>query len=264
MSAPPVLVLGYPRSGTTWAANALTAAAGGGPYVHEPCNYGEHPDLHPAFLRWRPEPALAHLVAERLDTDLAAAGPGPRPVVKDVHALFALAAVAQARSWPVVVVVRHPCAVAASWLDLGWPRTGLPQLRAQPDLLHGPLAPFADHLAACDGDRAAEIGAAWGAVHLLLSQMVPDPAWLVHEQACLDPANVLEQLLTRVGVSVDDAGRAFLHDWLATHDQPGQERMNIYRVAAEQPDRWRTTLDPEVAGRVLAAAEPFGQLHRVS
>src|SRR5690606_3228037 len=141
--------------------------------------------------------------------------------------------------------------------------SGLGRILEQPEVLAGPLAPWADHLAASAGDRGTEIGAVWGALYRGLAGRYPAAAWPRHEAACAQPAARMEGALARPGGAVHDRGRAYLRAWLDTYDREGDERMNIFRARRAVVDRWRTELAPEVAGRVLAAAEPFGVLDRL-
>lgn len=255
----PLVVVGVPRSGTTWMAQALAAAVGGGNYIHEPFNHRHHPERRRWFLRM-PSGSDRGDVSGVVDEALRSVPAEPAPVVKDVHAIFVLAAVASDREWPLVVAVRHPCAMVTSRLELGLHDTGLPELLAQEVVMDGPLADMSHHLRRCRGDIASELGAVWGAALLLLRTVVPpSTAWLSHEAMCRAPAAEVLATLAVLGCGGGAADEAHLQEWLATYDRPGGDQMNIFRVAATQPDRWRHDLAPELATRVLAAAAPFEQ-----
>lgn len=260
----PIVVVGLPRTGTTWMAGAITVGVGG-PYLHEPFNAA----LDQRHRRW----ALQLLDDDGLDRfEVAydgawtAVGAGPGPVVKDVHALFALAALARRRNLPAVVAVRHPCAMANSHHELGWTDTGLELLLAQPRLVGrgGPLGPWAGHLERCRHDLDAAFGATWGAVLTVLDGLLgARGAHLVHEAMCRAPAVEAVAALDRIGVALSPAGgRPALDAWVAAHDHDSADRTSQFRRSGDQPDRWRRAFDPDRAARVLAGAEPFDQLER--
>ena len=111
-----LFLTGLPRSGTSWAANALTRALA----AHldfEPFNWKTKDDE--SLKRWHmlqltePTPEFDEIVARTAD--------GERPhVVKDVHTCLAVERWAVVHP-KVVILVRHPCAVAASWGKLDYP-----------------------------------------------------------------------------------------------------------------------------------------------
>lgn len=260
---PPLLVLGLPRSGTTWLARAITVGVGG-PYVHEPFNG----NVDAAQARWGlldPSPPELEAFEAAFDAMWATVERGPQPVLKDVSALFALARLAGRRRLPVVGVVRHPCAIANSLLELGWDEPGLELLCAQPRLLTGPLAPWAEHLDRCRrGGLGAAVGATWGATGVLLEQMrTPRSVWVTHEQACADPLTTVVTTLADLDVPLHwEGGRPALEAFLSETDRDSDDQQGQFRRTAQQPYRWRGRLDPAIERETLAAAAPFGLLER--
>ena len=260
---PPLLVLGLPRSGTTWLARAITIGVGG-PYVHEPFNG----NVDAAQARWgllHPSPAELDAFEAAFDSMWSGVERGPQPVLKDVSALFALARLAGVRHLPVVVIVRHPCAIANSLLELGWDEPGLELLCAQPRLLEGPLAPWADHLARCRrGGLGAAVGATWGAVGVLLDDLRTDRwAWVIHEQVCADPLATVRTTLADLDVPLHwEGGLPALEAFLRETDRDSDDQHGQFRRTAEQPYRWRGQLDADVERDVLEAAAPFALLER--
>ncbi|MGH7750371.1 MAG: sulfotransferase, partial [Candidatus Dormibacteria bacterium] len=119
-----VLVVGAPRSGTTWLAQVL-AAEPGSRLVHEPDNPAFHPDAAEARALYggyaslhRGERVPAY---EELWDAAFATAPADGPVIaKSVYAAFALEWLAHRYAPQVVIIERHPVRVVASWMRLGF------------------------------------------------------------------------------------------------------------------------------------------------
>ena len=248
-----LFLTGLPRSGTSWAANALTRALG----AHldfEPFNWKTKQDE--GLKRWHmvqltePEPEFDAIVERTRDDE--------RPhVVKDVHTCLALERWAVVHP-KVVILVRHPCAVAASWQSLDYPigwQTEI--LLSQPALTEGVLGPFVDHLRPT-GDFWFDLGAYWGAAHacmLRLAEGHEDWAVVTHESLCTgDPAAFRPAL---EGLPGDENALAgFLAE--ADADPDSDDAYAIFRNTRQEPDKWRTRLDADQQAAVLRGAEPFG------
>lgn len=155
-----VLLAGTGRSGTTWLEDIVSF---GQNYrvMFEPFHTGKVPllsgwnyrqylrpsDSDPAFLqpasrilsgrlrnRWADQFNERHLVRRRL--------------IKDIRANLILRWVREHfPQIPIILMMRHPCAVANSKIRLGWD-THLDDLLRQPDLIADHLTPFVDVLAA--------------------------------------------------------------------------------------------------------------------
>jgi hypothetical protein len=298
-----LLVVGLPRSGTTWTAHVLAQAPGctavlepdnektSAPAIAAKRNLGRFPvlgadDAAPGFEQlwaWalrgappsragragarlvrgadadalerlvagRPPPrlrlagALARLPRGRLGPPVPAAPgtsvPGNRPgrlLVKSVHAVLALEWLTTRFDLDVVVVLRHPANVLASWLELD-----LPDADRGLDRHPGVRARYVDPWALPAPGPTALERAAW---HVgLLSAVMEDaaarhPRWLVcaHEELCREPAAGFRRLYDALGLPWDGGvDRA-----LAATDAPGTG-FSLQRRAAELPDAWRTRLD---------------------
>jgi hypothetical protein len=247
-----LFLTGLPRSGTSWAANALTRALG----AHldfEPFNWKTKQDE--GLKRWH----MLQLTepAPEFDAVVETTRDGDRPhVVKDVHTCLALER--WARVHPrVVILVRHPCAVAASWESLDYPigwQTEI--LLAQPVLTDGPLAPFVDHLQPT-GDFWFDLGAYWGAANLCMIEQAAGHDWpvLTHESLCTgDPAAFAPAL---DGLPGDES--ALLSFLVEADAEPvSGDRYAILRNTRAEPEKWRQLLDADQQAAVLRGAEPFG------
>ena len=311
----PVLVVGLPRSGTTWTAQLL-AHAPGWRSVLEPDNektsvvalgakrgLGRFPALSPgdgaeayrgmwawafagspvglglrigdrlfrsASSRQREAAASGHVVPRlRLASAAATAatrtgraasrsgvsdpplGSGPRVIVKSVHAPLAVEWVADNFDIDVLVVLRHPANVLASWLELDLPDRdrGLDHRAAVQERYvrrwnlpapgTGPLERVVWQL---------------GLLTVSLEEAAArHPRWLVrvHEELCVDPPAEFRRLFADLGLEWSDV----VDDALEAGDRPGQG-FTLQRRAVEAPDAWRSRLGPtELASlrRVLGA-----------
>ncbi|WP_245966376.1 sulfotransferase [Sphaerisporangium album] len=186
----PILVTGLPRSGTSWAGKMLTAG-GEAVYVNEPLNPqrppGRSPGVLNATVRHRfqyicpddEDPWLrafadtvalryryaAELRRNRRPRDLARLAKnasaftlgrirGRRALLDDPFALFSAGWFAERLGCRVVLMVRDPVSLVASWRRLGW-RVDPGELLGQPLLVRDhpyaralrPLAGSEDHLA---------------------------------------------------------------------------------------------------------------------
>jgi hypothetical protein len=207
--------------------------------------------------RWRPV---------RLAMIAAFAGPGrvriqgQRPVVKSVHGL--LAGEWLIRRWrPLPVVVRrHPLNVVASWRKAstgaeresaleytGSVRALLPP-RAIDELGAGVAPPPAE-------DRLAALAWFVGLLAAAREELVARNEGVVcvdHDDLCAAPRAGLRALATRLGLEwTEGCDRA-----LQRAERPG-DGFVTERIAAEQPNRWRTRLSPSEVARVEEVLSAF-------
>lgn len=260
-----IFLTGLPRTGTTWAAQAL-AAATRSRIVHEPFNWQVHPQRRPYHMQYLTGESeqqgfstiLRDSIAPGMLRPLRARG---RVVLKDVHCCLAIEKVDAELRPSIVIIARHPCAMAASWSQLGWSIAGrLDLLLDQPALVEAHLARFADHMRS-SSDYFFQLGAYWGAVYLVLRRLSagrPEWQWVTHEELCRRPTASLERLVGRAGLQLASAGRRFLAD----HDRDVQpdSPYELVRSTSEQADKWRERLDESEKASVLEGAGPFGLL----
>jgi len=158
-------------------------------------------------------------------------------LVKTVHAPLALEWVGSRFRPKVLVVLRHPLNVIASWTDLGWGDCALatsPKVREHfPDRWR---LPEVDAHASRLRHVAWEIGLFITALHAGLER---HPDWLSvsHEALCIDPAEGFRRLFHELGLTWTDAAAFFLQE----SNQPGTG-YRPFRIAAEQPESWRRRL----------------------
>ncbi|MBV8528592.1 MAG: sulfotransferase, partial [Candidatus Dormibacteraeota bacterium] len=120
-----ILIVGAPRSGTTWLANALSATPGAR-LAHEPDNTAFNADALESMELYGGY-AAPH-VGERVPAyerlwDPAFLAPPFAPVhliVKSVFAAFAMDWLIDRYQPRVVLIERHPLRVVSSWMRLGF------------------------------------------------------------------------------------------------------------------------------------------------
>jgi hypothetical protein len=265
----PVLFLtGIPRSGTTWAAQGLAALAGAR-YVHEPFNRVVYPELarydmlhlppnscDPDFLRILDEKLRPRYRRRKLREFFL----GRNIIFKDVHACFAAECIEAHLSAHVVILTRHPCAVAASWKVRGWLRESawrFDVLLRQATLSRF-LSEFETHMRS-SRDVFFQFGAYWGAMYHVLRQLAathPQWQWVVHEQLCQNPVPAFSRILDSLKIP----RRTNATDFFRLHDRPQQTNEGPYETFREtklEPEKWKAILSSQEIQSVLDGAEPF-------
>ena len=163
------------------------------------------------------------------------------PVVKSVHCVFSLEWIAARWDPQIVLVTRDPRNVIASWLEMDL-RDRDRRLDDDPRVRAQVLEPLGLPPAPSSSDPLHR--AAWhlGVLSAALDRAAAGhPDWRVvrHEDLCVDPRGRFQTLTSQLGLSWTDACDAFLQS--TDTDGAGYE---VRRVAADQPDRWRTRLTP--------------------
>ncbi|CUR55124.1 hypothetical protein NOCA2230044 [metagenome] len=283
--APPILVTGVPRSGTTWLARLLACAPGTALAGREPMNprgrqYALGGSLHgwsrltQPTARQRRALSLAYrglnpLVYSRYGTrQWAAPLPGTRLVVKDPFALLSIPTIARTTGAATVLVYRHPGAVLASYRRMGWtPDTSELQgiiTRARRDGVatpadlppHGSIGP------------AEEMGHFWAALHdLALTDIAAsdcDVVVLSHERLASGGSPLGRALMQRLGLPWTEEMQSELNKESsaavdATHLH------NFDRAPAEVAQAWRSGLtEAEIDGIEAVTATTHARLDALS
>lgn len=211
-----VVLLGSPRSGTTWLAEVIDRHHDHR-LIFEPFRPGEVPELagfadgqylrpderDPRFL----EPVrdlLRGRIRNSWADHLNKVRVAERRVIKEIRGnLLAPWVVTQFPSVPVVLLIRHPLAVAVSRRQLGWKEHLDTHLR-QSDLVEGHLGEVVEHLRDLDDPWRRTI-AQWAIENIVpLRMTTPDTLCVVsYEQLILDPEPAVAHVLAAVGQSVD-------------------------------------------------------------
>ena len=289
MSDPrPIVIVGLPRSGTTWTLRALTSGAGTTALlepdnedkypasIHAKHRVGRYPVLRPGdragpyrnlwawIISGAPEgrrswlarhllgPGIAGRIHEgRRDPVTWLAGqlartprPGPsghhgRIVAKSIHAQLATEWLASEFDVEMLLLLRHPANVLASWLETNLKDGRNSTLETRPEIRSRYLEPWGVPLPGPDPvERMSwRIGLLTAAVEDAASR---HPEWHLrtHEGLCADPAAEFRRLSADLGLDWSEKAQSFLDG----HNAPGSG-FAIDRVASELSDAWRRRLD---------------------
>ena len=212
-----VFLAGSGRSGTTWLSEVINYE-GRYRYVFEPFNparveafarFGSKQYLRPddtreAFL----EPARLALSGglrdpwtDRFNTRLVAR----RRLIKDIRANLLLGWMrANFPGMPIVLLLRHPCAVVASRLALGW-RDNLDETMAQEDLTKDHLLPMEAEIRAAGDDFERHLFLWCIDNYVPLRQFAPGEIHLAfYEDLLENPEDGLRDLSGFLGEALDD------------------------------------------------------------
>jgi hypothetical protein len=183
-------------------------------------------------------------------------------VVRDVLTCLAVEHVWEQLRPHILIVVRHPCAVASSWAKVGFEvdyRIGL--LLDQPRLVEEHLQPFQAHLQSSK-DFYFQIGAYWGVTYYVLKSLSarhPEWQWVTHEALCLQLAEGYGKIIQGFGLEMSQQGYKFLKE--TNREQPEEEgHFSVSRLSADEPYKWQNKLTSEQITAVIRGAEPFGIL----
>ncbi|MEJ2539639.1 MAG: sulfotransferase [Gemmatimonadota bacterium] len=210
-----ILVAGMARSGTTWLAEMLVSHLHARlmfePFHHRSVGaYGAFEYVQ--YMRpGEPSPELHDLVSAVLsgglrdalwvDRMVSVLRPEAR-IVKAVRACLMLRWIHDRfPRTPVLLVVRHPCAVAASFAGLGWSaRPDLDSIRRQPELLNDHLADVSDILER-EWQPHEETAILWCVNHrVALRQSRASAVMRVHyESLVADPEGEMSRILRTMG-----------------------------------------------------------------
>lgn len=268
------MVAGASRSGTTWIAELLGTLApirlmfepfhpgvrDGGAFAFHYARPGE-PDE--ALLRFCRELFTGRLRSQWIDRNVERLRPRYR-VVKAVRANLMLGWITREfPEIPLLFLLRHPCAVVLSRLEMGW------DAGAERDLMLGQPALVEDHLSAylhvieaartpeeihavnwCIGNRVALRHSDAANIHVFrYERLVPEPLRGIEELAA---AARLSAGLSSWSSDRPQA-RAVLSRPSTTTDSARRSMSPM-----DLMDRWRHVLSADQIERVLAVVEAFG------
>ncbi len=177
----------------------------------------------------------------------------PRVIAKSIHAQLALGWLASEFDIQVLVLLRHPANVLASWLGMNLKDSRSAALESSPTVRARFVEPWGVPLPG--PSRLEQMCWRIGLLTAALEQAVVDhPGWhlRVHEDLCTDPPARFRMLFADLGLEWTSA----TDDYLARHDRPGQG-FNVDRRAAELPDAWQRKLDEEQLATLRRVLEPF-------
>jgi hypothetical protein len=257
-----VFLAGSGRSGTTWLSEVINYK-GGYRYVFEPFNparvsafghfrskqYLRPDDTSEAFL----EPARLALSGALKDpwTDrFNARFMARRRLIKDIRAnLLLLWMRANFPGMPIILLLRHPCAVVTSRLALGW-KDNLGETMAQEDLVEDFLLPMEAEIRAARDDFERHLFLWCIDNYVPLRQFARGEIHLAFYEDLLDnPEGGLRSLFGFLGEDLDDRVYARLGrpSLLSRRDAP-----------PPSVDGWRAHVDASQLERALEILALFG------
>ena len=269
-----ILLTGLPRSGTTWAANVIAKTIN---YrlVHEPFNWRAHPERMIFHMKYLP----ANVENQELIQIIKRSIREPFPLfdqmtqkkgvlIKDVHICLAIESIWEQLHPKIIIMLRHPCAIALSWMALGYEiRFRIDNLLEQSTLVRDLLAPYVEHMKH-EYDPYFMIGAYWGASYYILNQLFqlhPDWQWVIHEELCSDPVDHFSRLITNLDTHLSNAGLRMLTSLHNKYDHEQHTKFSPYsiiRVSEAEPQKWIKTLTAQQVQSVLEGEKPFGILEK--
>ncbi|MES3630032.1 MAG: sulfotransferase [Longimonas sp.] len=273
MQSPPILVVAFPRSGSSWLGRLL-AYADNACYLREP--------ITQARRRWHPE--AVHAVSDagvqrapryyRQYADRAFAGcpafsyatvrdPGDwalrrrhkrRVLIKEVNP-FAVGWMRMRYAPTVIHLMRHPVAVALSMHRRGWTSQTLREYVHPGRLADSPLNP-----SSVPTSFWGQIGAVQGLAHRAVKQACPEDAYTAvqYETLCIDPVATVQELCEWVGLRWDDAVTAAIQSHSADSSRNAPDPYSTTRQSTARATAWKAA-SPERIDAVRAgymAAEP--------
>jgi hypothetical protein len=288
-----------PRSGTTWVGRTLCAGGAAG-YLNEPFNLAKSPgtfrisvdhwypyitsanehDVLPALeaaFRFR-YPLARELAQCRNVGDLRhtlkfwrgfIVARGRRPLVKEPHAVFSVRWFAERLGGDVVVTVRHPAAVVASWRRLAW-SFDFANLLEQPALVRERLLPFEADMRralANEKDSIDRVALLWRIIYTIAADDAAQHSEVRivrHEDLSSDPVGGYRELYGDLDLPfTSEAAEAVSAS--SGSDNPKETRVQSpYETRIDSRanlDHWRKRLSREEIRRVRTITEETAARH---
>jgi hypothetical protein len=187
---------------------------------------------------------------------------GALPLCKDPMAVFSAPWLASTFDMDVVVCIRHPAAMVASVMKLGW-RHPFEHFIQQPEMMNDVLADHAETIAwFAQRERSLldQASMLWTLIYgRVLEYRDTHPEWLFvrHEDLSRAPLEGYEKLYADLGLVWTPAVAALVEEHSSPHnairsDDPADHRRNSLAAVGD----WRTRLEPEQVDRIRDWTEP--------
>ena len=174
-----------------------------------------------------------------------------RIIAKSIHAELALDWLASEFDVDVLVLLRHPANVLASWSEVKLKDSRNSTLETRPEIRTRYLEPWGVPQPGADPvERMCwRIGLLTAALEDSISR---NPHWIVrsHEELCVRPEEEFRRLYAELGLEWSER----TGEYLESHNTPGRG-FAVKRLAAEMPNSWESRLDDDQLAtlrRVLA------------
>lgn len=285
----PILVTGSPRSGTTWIGEVLSKYKNIG-YIHEPFNINTKAGICNAhFQYWfsfvtkeNDSNYYHHLkstLAFRYNLIIALKSVHntkefrrvlrewkvtqkyrlghARPLIKDPLAVFSAQWLASRYNAQVVIMVRHPCAVVASFRRLNW-KVKLADFLSQPLLIKNHLEPYQEKIKQMlveDADIIDQASLLWKMIyHVVLDYQRQYPDWIFirHEDIATDPHHwfriLQNKLHLEIGQNLSDVIDKYSYS--QTQGLPTNQWKFLECESKETIRRWQSELSPQEIAQI--------------
>jgi Sulfotransferase domain len=159
---------------------------------------------------------------------------------------------------PIVLLIRHPCAVVCSRMELGWATdTDIKPLLSQPELIEDHLLPYMDLIKSAKTMEEKHT-IIWCVSNLVpLKQFNPGEVKIMYyEHLCTQPENELPALFEFIG-------RTYNKPVIGIINQPSQTTKVTSAVVRgmDKIENWKKKLRPSQIDSVLRTVEAFGMSH---
>lgn len=168
-------------------------------------------------------------------------------VIKEIRANLMLGWLSEQFELPVLYIMRHPCAVVASRLRLGW-SDDLGELESQPSLVADFLAPYQDVIGRAE-TAVERLAIIWCVENLVPLAQGKDRGWCwCNYETCLgDPSRTFSRMREFFGLRESRASDAAMRRHVSSPETvPGRHR------------RWHGSLSEKEGLAVLRVCKQFG------
>jgi hypothetical protein len=266
-----ILVAGTARSGTTWLGDILSRQLHGR-VMFEPFHPGKIEQYRPySYFQYmrpnEPDEVLRSYVQRVfsgairhpwIDREIDCLFPRCR-VIKEVRANLFLAWIRRtAPDTPMLLIVRHPCAVALSRMQLNWATDDdIAPLLDQPKLVEDFVGNRMEVIRSAT-TVAAKHAVIWSVHHLVpLQQFEPHELTVVfYENLCLRPDREIPRIFRAIG-------RDFDRTAFRAADRPSatSRRTSAVVTGTDRVAGWTSALSTREVEEVLAVVDAFGLGH---
>ena len=261
-----IFLAGVGRSGTTWISEVINYN-NDYRYIFEPFHphkvpicrhfryrqYLEPNNTDPRFIA-PTNSILSGRIRTRWSESLNHKTLCDRRLIKDIRANLLLGWLhEQFPELPIVLLLRRPCAVAASKQKLGW-HTHLNEFLSQSDLMSHHLEPFRSVMEAVQTDFERHIVLWCIETYVPLKQLQLNHLHLVfYEQSCSRPAEEIRRLF-------DFLGLPFSQAVLDSAQRPSAQSRSDSAIisGANRMDSWHKSVSPEQTRRAMEILHRFG------
>ncbi|PKN13216.1 MAG: hypothetical protein CVU69_02630 [Deltaproteobacteria bacterium HGW-Deltaproteobacteria-4] len=267
ISEHPIIVAGSGRSGTTWLGNVI--AGDDHRIIFEPFDYRRTPEFSGLTLRpyFRPNEKYpqwgstiekilrGEVSSDWVDQDLPrlnTSAPLRGLVIKEIRANGMLGWLQNNYSCKIVFLLRHPCAVVASRMSLGWD-AGIDEVVTQGEFIEDYLTEYAEVIAGAD-TPAKRHAVMWCIENLVPLRQLPGTGCctLYYEDLAAKTQSEVVRVLDFLELPLTESRKAAMQELSRT------SRNGVIRSAGSLLGGWREQLSAEDLSGVGEIVKAFG------